>query len=75
MICYQCVERDRKETPALGVCTRCGRGVCRDHLVWEQPSGYRKVAAGMGFRVVPDQGGAARIVCSYCAEHEGADEG
>ena len=31
MICLDCSTQTR-DTPAVGTCTNCGAGVCRDHL-------------------------------------------
>lgn len=67
MNCYQC-DAEGQERAAVGVCQECGRAVCRQHLVVQRLPIYRRVAAGMGFRVdvLPEK--RSRILCKECAE-------
>jgi len=67
MNCFLCDLAGKRE-PALGVCVDCGKAVCREHLVVQELPVYRRVAAGMGFRVEVLPKKRSRILCQECAE-------
>ena len=73
MLCYDCVLQDR-ETPAIGICIRCGKGLCREHVHRHQVRPLRSVAAGMGKRAVPSAHAVVRFLCADCLAASGGEE-
>lgn len=65
MNCFVCGLAGRQE-PALGVCVECGKAVCREHLIVQELPVYRRVAAGMGFRVEALPVRRKRMLCQEC---------
>ncbi|HII03028.1 TPA: DUF2180 family protein [Methanosarcinaceae archaeon] len=64
MRCYECA-KEGKVTDAVGVCIACGRGVCKDHLIYEETPVWE---GDYPMELKPDIEHIKRIVCVPCHE-------
>ena len=67
MNCFFC-DQAAKGEPAVGICIRCGKAVCRQHLVVQKLPVNRKFPAGTGFRIEVLSITQSRVLCLECAE-------
>ncbi len=63
MNCYEC--HPRVET-AVAICHLCGKGLCREHAVWQERKVYGHVPSGMAAQVKALDRTLPRIVCAEC---------
>jgi hypothetical protein len=68
MICHDCTQRDRRDSAAVGVCTRCGLASCLDH--GRVLGSEVRHANGMGRTTGPLK--ARRFLCTVCSTAESA---
>ncbi|MET9295688.1 DUF2180 family protein [Streptomyces sp. NPDC003077] len=69
MKCYDCALSGRSDTTAIGVCTRCGLVICRDHGRVTRTVIHQSRGTGASTTGRP----ARRAVCQTCygAEYPG----
>ncbi|MDT0438295.1 MULTISPECIES: DUF2180 family protein [Streptomyces] len=66
MQCYDCSDRPGTAAPAVGVCIRCGAGVCRAHAHESHAPAYAIVGAGRATHERP----ARHLTCGACRTAE-----
>jgi hypothetical protein len=66
MNCYLCQHNPGESSrPAVGICQRCGAGICESHLI----EVTRKPVGGMMAMT-----GLRRLLCMVCAQEHGSSE-
>jgi len=73
MLCYDCALQQR-DAPAIGICVRCGKGLCREHVRRQETRPLKRIAAGMGERIVPSAHATLRLLCADCLAAGGGEE-
>jgi hypothetical protein len=66
-----CLECQPEASPVVGVCGRCGAGLCAEHLIESD----ERLTFNMPIRVpVPVSAPARKLRCARCAAAEAAQE-
>ncbi|AJF07525.1 DUF2180 family protein [Geoalkalibacter subterraneus] len=60
MNCYPCA-RENKETPAVAVCSVCGKGLCLEHTVERELPLVQRVSGWVDQSLI-------HLLCAECAE-------
>ena len=64
MVCYDC---QPEQTPAVAVCTACGKAVCLKHCVRHERQVVERVSVGMTTQERPRGRKVPRMLCCECA--------